>query len=285
MPIACLALAALAAFAVDVGLSALERAGGHSSPSPSARCSSCSRSTCGCRCSARSPLTSRTRPTRPSAATVGCSSCRLPPGPPLRERLPRLRAPEPAGAPAGLLDACAPRRRPARPRATAALVRSRRDPRRSRRAVRCRPPRPLRAECVLRPRLRRQSRGDAARRRLAASRPRRAGRDVRPLIARSERARDSREVRPPELLRHRRQDVVPDRGEAPQELRHPGRPPHEPEVEVLAAVSPAAHVDALYVPDRVDRAPSPEECPATQPTSVCLDGPPAYHRASRPLRP
>jgi hypothetical protein len=58
----------------------------------------------------------------------------------------------------------------------------------------------------------------------------------------------------PELLRHRRENVVPDRGEAHPELRHPRRPPHEPEVEVLAAVAPAADVDALDVPDCEDRA-------------------------------
>ena len=78
-----------------------------------------------------------------------------------------------------------------------------------------------------------------------------------PLIACSARARAEHgrgEVRPPELLRHRRQDVVPDRGEAHPELRHPRRPPHEPEMEVLAAVAPAADVDAFDVPDAVDRA-------------------------------
>ena len=67
------------------------------SPSQSARrWSSCSRSTCGCRCSAPSPRTAergvRGDPRRRSAARAA----RVPARPPLRQRLPRLRPPEPA---------------------------------------------------------------------------------------------------------------------------------------------------------------------------------------------
>ena len=61
-------------------------------------------------------------------------------------------------------------------------------------------------------------------------------------------------VRAPEVLGKRRQHVVPDRGEAADQLRDPRRPRHEPPVQVLAAVAPAAHVHAADLADRPHRA-------------------------------
>src|SRR4029453_13945933 len=65
---------------------------------------------------------------------------------------------------------------------------------------------------------------------------------------------DGVEVRAPDLLGHGRQDVVPDRGEAPDQLGDPRGAGHEPPVEVLAAVAPPADVDAADLADRADRA-------------------------------
>ena len=219
-------------------------------------CSSCSRSTCGCRCSAPSPPTRRTRPTRRSAATVGCSSC-------------------PSSAPTSTTAASTSATR------ARARVSGRRATRRSRLRAADRLARELRGlSCGrgsipsdLGVRFVAVHRGlyaqsgffgagcPSGRRRCCArtaggsspatGRSRRtAARVRRP----PQRSGDGREVRAPELLRHRREDVVPDRGEAHPELRHPRRPAHEPEMEVLAAVAPAAHVDATDVADRVDRA-------------------------------
>ena len=64
---------------------------------------------------------------------------------------------------------------------------------------------------------------------------------------------DGVDVRAPDLLGHRRQDVVPDRGEASDQLRSPRWSGHEPPVQVLTAVAPAADVDATDVADRPDR--------------------------------
>ncbi len=95
---------------------------------------------------------------RPPARAPG-----VPPGRPLRERLPRLCAPEPEGAAAGLLHPRSSRRRPAREAAARALVRARDDPTGPRSALRHRPPRPVRAERLLRARTARsgRSRGSA----------------------------------------------------------------------------------------------------------------------------
>src|ERR671918_1432297 len=74
-----------------------------------------------------------------------------------------------------------------------------------------------------------------------------------------ERGRHGVEVRVPDLLGERWQDVVPDRREAADQLREPGRPRHEPPVQVLAAVAPAADVDAADLADRADGALDPRE--------------------------
>ena len=108
-----------------------------------------------------------------------------------------------------------------------------------------------------------------------------AASDVRAAAARRERARDGGEVRPPELLGERRQDVVPDRREARPELRHPRRARDEPEVEVRAAVAPAADVHAADLADGVDGALDPDEQrpelgrevrPGMSPRSQCSRG-------------
>src|SRR5581483_6061839 len=70
---------------------------------------------------------------------------------------------------------------------------------------------------------------------------------------------DALEVPAPQLLRERRQDVVPDRGERAGELRDPRRARHEPDVEVLRAVAPAAAVNVADPADRVDRTLHPDE--------------------------
>ena len=78
MPIACLAIAALVASRRCLCVESTQshgRAGRSWRRSWSRWSSSCSRSTCACRCSAPSPPTARTPPTRRSAATAACSSC------------------------------------------------------------------------------------------------------------------------------------------------------------------------------------------------------------------
>ena len=64
--------------------------------------------------------------------------------------------------------------------------------------------------------------------------------------------RDDLEVRAPDVLRERRQHVVPDRREGADQLRDARGACHEPDVQVLAAVAPAAHVHVADVADRVD---------------------------------
>lgn len=60
-------------------------------------------------------------------------------------------------------------------------------------------------------------------------------------------------IRVPGVVRRHRQDVIPDRGEAADQLRDPGRPGHEPPVQVFGAVAPAADVNAPDVADASDR--------------------------------
>ena len=105
---------------------------------------------------------------RPPARVAG-----VPARHPLRLGGDGLRKAVAARAAAGLLDDCAAGRRPARAAAAAALVRSRHDPRGPRNPLRRRAPRPLRAERLLRRRLRRSGRGGPAPGRLAPARPRR----------------------------------------------------------------------------------------------------------------
>src|ERR1700751_3099943 len=62
------------------------------------------------------------------------------------------------------------------------------------------------------------------------------------------------EIPAPDVFWHRRQDVVPDRREAADELRNPGRAGQEPPVQVLAPVAPAADVHAADVAERADLA-------------------------------
>ena len=72
----------------------------------------------------------------------------------------------------------------------------------------------------------------------------------RPLIALGgDGVGDRREVRAPHVLGQWREDVVPDRGEAAEKLRHPRRPCHEPPVQVLAPVAPATD---MHTPDLAD---------------------------------
>ena len=54
---------------------------------------------------------------------------------------------------------------------------------------------------------------------------------------------DELEIRVPDVLRHRRQDVVPDRCEGASELLHASRAGHEPDVAVLAAFTPPADMN------------------------------------------
>ena len=78
MPIACLAIAALVAHAVAFVLNQhkVTLAPGGCGGDRCGGSSFFSRSTCGCRCSAPSRPTRRTRPTPRSGGTVACSSCR-----------------------------------------------------------------------------------------------------------------------------------------------------------------------------------------------------------------
>ena len=79
LPIACLALAALVALALDLVLTSRHKVGatpGLVAAVVAVALVACSRSTCTCRCSAPSQPTGRTRRTRRSAATGACSSCR-----------------------------------------------------------------------------------------------------------------------------------------------------------------------------------------------------------------
>ena len=52
---------------------------------------------------------------------------------------------------------------------------------------------------------------------------------------------------------------VPDRGEAADQLRDPGRARHEPPVQVLAPVAPLADVDASDLADRAHGSLDPRE--------------------------
>src|SRR5213592_4364566 len=70
---------------------------------------------------------------------------------------------------------------------------------------------------------------------------------------------DGIEIGAPNLLRNRRKDVVPDRGEAACQLRNPGGPRHEPPVQVLPTVAPFADVDAADIADRPHCALDPPE--------------------------
>jgi hypothetical protein len=53
-----------------------------------------------------------------------------------------------------------------------------------------------------------------------------------------------------DIVRQRREDVVPDRREAAGELRDSRRPGDEPPVKMLASVAPPADVDATELADR-----------------------------------
>ena len=156
MPIACLAIAALVAFAVDVGPDdhSCRVATGSSCRSPSRVSPCCWRSTSACRCSAPS------RPTTPSAAYAAIrGDGRLLELPVFRPDVHygsvylALCAAEPARAAAGLLDDRTETRRRTGARAASALLRPRNRARRPRRSLRRRAPRPLRAERLLRGRL------------------------------------------------------------------------------------------------------------------------------------
>ena len=155
MPIACLALAALVAFAVDAGRTTL--ASRSPQARPAARRRGCRRAAgdrpAGAgvrrRCGRHAERRLRGDPREGAAARAA----RLPAGRPLRQRLPRVCAAEPAGAAAGLLDDRAETRRRTGARASSALLRPRNGARRPRRSLRRGAPRPLRAERLLRRRL------------------------------------------------------------------------------------------------------------------------------------
>ena len=67
-------------------------------------------------------------------------------------------------------------------------------------------------------------------------------------------AADDLETGAPDVLRDRRKDVVPDGGERASELLHARRPRHEPDVTVLAALTPAADVHVADARDLEDGA-------------------------------
>ena len=128
MPIACLALAALVAFAFDAGGTRARVESTQARPTARRR---------GRRRPARGrPAGAGVRRGRGRHAERGvrgdpggrppARAAGLPPRRPLRERLPRLRATEPARAAAGVLDDRAEARGPARARASPAVLRSRR---------------------------------------------------------------------------------------------------------------------------------------------------------------
>ena len=182
MPIACLALAALVAFAVDAGRTTLVL-NRHKLVPPlvAAGVSCCWRSTCGCRCSAPSRPTRRTPPTRRSAGRAGCSSCPS------------------SGRTSTTAASTSAMRGRARGSGRRATRRSRRSGRSGSRAssvpspaaagrfpptsasVRRRPPRALRAERLLRARVRRPGRARAGRGRLAGARRRRDDHGLHPV--------------------------------------------------------------------------------------------------------
>ena len=177
MPIACLAIAALVAHAVAFVLNRHKVARAPAGRGDGRRCGgprAARASTCGCRCSAPSP------PTRPNAAYAAIR------GDGRLLELPVFRPDIHFGSVAMAYARQSPRERPlgysttAPPAAdrlarelAAALVRPRHDPGRARGPLRRRAPRPLRAERLLRRRLRRAGGGGAAPGRLAAARPRR----------------------------------------------------------------------------------------------------------------
>src|SRR6476659_11231124 len=56
------------------------------------------------------------------------------------------------------------------------------------------------------------------------------------------------------LVRHVREDVLPQRQRHPRRLEHAERERDEPDVEVRTAVAPAVEMDAADVAEREDRA-------------------------------
>ena len=91
--------------------------------------------------------------------------------------------------------------------------------------------------------------------------------DVRAAAAGGKAMRHDGEVRTPDVVGDGRQHVVPDRGEASAQLRHPGGTRHEPEMKVLASVAPPTDVDATDPPDGVDRSLDTHE----QRPELCLE--------------
>ena len=154
MPVACLAIAALAAFGVERPDNACGE-----SPQAFPRVRRCGRS--------RGP---RDRPAgagirggrgrrterclcRDARQGAVARAARLPAGHPLRKRVPRLRTAEPARATAGVLDDGAPRGRPDGAQAPWSLLRPGGDSGLARRPLRRDPPRAVRAERLLRLRM------------------------------------------------------------------------------------------------------------------------------------
>ena len=183
MPIACLALAALVAFAFDAGGTALGL-NRHKLVPPLVAAGAVVLLAADLRVpvfgavAADTPIAAYARDPggRPPARAAG-----LPPGRALRERLPRLCATEPARAAAGVLDDRAEARGRARSRASPAFLRSRHGPGRPRDPVRRRPPRAVRAERLLRARVRGAGRARARRERMAAARRRRDDHRLHPV--------------------------------------------------------------------------------------------------------
>ncbi|MGH7759899.1 MAG: hypothetical protein ACREOY_00570 [Candidatus Dormibacteraceae bacterium] len=72
---------------------------------------------------------------------------------------------------------------------------------------------------------------------------------LRALLSPGKFARDHGQIFAPDLFRNGREDVIPDRGKAANQLRQARRASHEPPVQVLAAVAPSADVDAANMGD------------------------------------